>query len=384
MTGTHIYAGPTPPDLARLPLALLALPQWVLWRGANKVNETTGEITLNKIPINPHTLGNASSMAPQTWGMFDACVAALPVALAGWEFEDVSAYRGGGLGFVFTRQDPYAGIDLDHCVDPGTRQIADWAQAIVEAIASYTEVTPSQTGLHLLVESPLPAGGRKKGRVEVYDQGRFFTMTGWHVPHTPRTIEPRQDAVARLHVEVFGVPIPPAPQPRRRPSPVALDDAALVAKARTAKNGAKFSRLWDGDTSLHGDDESSADLALCEILAFWTQDAAQIDRLFRASALMRDKWEASRGQETYGERTIAKALALQSDSYHPPAPDEDDPATHAGVVGHRLPDHLRRHPDPRVRQHWQRLYRQANTRKYQLTQDPYARVLASPPEGATP
>ena len=168
------------------------------------------------------------------------------------------------------------------------------------------------------MQSTLPPTGRKKDGVELYEQGRFFTMTGWHLPNTPPTIEARQDAVTRLHAQVFGVPAPIPLQQARRTVPARLDDTLLLDKARAAKNGAKFSRLWEGDTSLYANDESSADLTLCDLLAFWTQDPAQIDRLFRHSGLMRDKWDARRGEQTYGVRTIQAALTRQTDHYHPP------------------------------------------------------------------
>lgn len=313
---TRCYAGPTAADLAHIPRELTARPQWVLWQGADRIDTKTGEITgLEKIPINPHTLHKASTTNPQTWGTFDLCVTTLPVALEEWEHNDPASYRGGGIGYVFAADDPYAGIDLDHCIDPDTHKIGAWAQAYVADLRSYTEITPSHTGVHILVQSTLPPGGRKKGGVELYDQARFFTMTGLHVARTPPTIEPRQEAVARLHRQVFGVSVP-SPQQVRSPAPALLEDTAILDKARAAKNGAKFAALWEGDTSHHDHDESSADLALCEILAFWTQDPTQIDRLFRHSGLMRDKWDAQRGEQTYGTRTIAKALALQRERYH--------------------------------------------------------------------
>ena len=96
---------------------------------------------------------------------------------------------------------------------------------------------------------------------------------------------------------------------------ITLDDTALLAKAQAAKNSAKFTRLWDGDTSMHNGDDSSADMALCCQLAFWTRDPVQLDRLFRRSGLMRTKWDAKRGDGTYGERTIDAALAHQTEHY---------------------------------------------------------------------
>src|SRR5262245_28691956 len=167
------YTGLTEADLAHIPQVLQTLPQWVLWRGADRVHEQTGEIKLNKIPIDPQTLRHADSTDPETWGTFEACIHALPVALEEWEGETTGAYRGGGIGFVFTHDDPYCGIDLDACVDPETGKVAPWAQHHVQALGSYTEITPSGTGLHILVEGTLPPHGRKKGKVETYAYARF-------------------------------------------------------------------------------------------------------------------------------------------------------------------------------------------------------------------
>ena len=187
----------------------------------------------------------------------------------------------------------------------------------ITALDSYTEITPSGTGVHVLVQGTLPPRGRKKGDVEMYSYARFFTMSGSHLPGTPPSVEARQEALTALHVAVFG----PQDAPRTPPqgNTVTLEDSALLAKAQAARNGAKFTQLWAGETALHGGDDSAADLALCNLLAFWTQDASQMDRLFRASGLMRAKWDARRGDQTYGERTIQEALAWQTQHYAPHA-----------------------------------------------------------------
>lgn len=307
-----VYTGPTPADLDHIPPELKPRQQWILWRGTDRIDQQTGEVRLNKIPIDPQTLRNADTTDPTTWGTFAQCVAALPVALEEWADDDPAAYRGGGLGYVFSHDDPYTGVDLDHCVEPGTGQVAAWAQTHVDGLASYTEVTPSGTGLHILVEGALPPHGRKKGRVEMYNFARFFTMTGWHLPGTPATIEARQDALTTLHATIFGTTRTAQPPPATTP---AIADDVIVKKASAAKNGAKFARLWAGDTSMHGGDDSGADIALCILLAFWTQDAPQIDRLFRQSELMRPKWDEKHGAQTYGERTIREALARQTEHY---------------------------------------------------------------------
>ncbi|TMA61106.1 MAG: hypothetical protein E6J80_01070, partial [Deltaproteobacteria bacterium] len=138
---SDLYSGPTPQDLDRIPEDLKQLPQWVLWRGADKVNEQTGEVKLNKIPIDPQTLKHASTTDSETWGTFTQCIAALPIALEEWETVDSQGYRGGGIGYVFNVDDPYFGVDLDHCRDPGTGLIQDWACDIIQHFDTYAEVS---------------------------------------------------------------------------------------------------------------------------------------------------------------------------------------------------------------------------------------------------
>jgi putative DNA primase/helicase len=94
-----------------------------------------------------------------------------------------------GIGFVVTPQDPFVGIDLDHCRHPETGDIAAWARHIVDDFDSLTEITPSETGLRIWItthDGLLPGGahGRRKGPVEVYSAGRFFTVTGHRLERT--------------------------------------------------------------------------------------------------------------------------------------------------------------------------------------------------------
>ena len=133
-------------------------------------------------------------------------------------------------------------------------------------------------------------------------------------------IQPLLDSLAALGASPPAKTAPaPAPAPAATtPRETNLDDADLIERARRAKNGAKFARLWAGDTSEHGGNDSSADLALCDLLAFWCGgDAARIDGLFRQSGLMRGKWDERRGELTYGERTIAVALKDRTEFYDP-------------------------------------------------------------------
>jgi primase-polymerase (primpol)-like protein len=223
-----------------------------------------------------------------------------------------------GVGFVFCETDPYVGVDLDNCRDPETGALEDWAQEIIRQLHSYTEISPSGTGVKIWVRAKIPGEGRRKGKVEMYDRDRFFTFTGQHLADTPTTIEDRQTQVSELHRSLFGAPKPKATLKCRisttgivtsRMSVASeISDDEVLRKALAAKNGDKFRVLWEGRWEGYGyRSQSEADMALCGMLAYWTDgDPAQMDRLFRRSGLMRDKWDD--GTQTYGDRTIQKVL----------------------------------------------------------------------------
>lgn len=84
-----------------------------------------------------------------------------------------------GVGFVLDAGDPYVGVDLDGCRHPETRELAGWAAEIVELLGSYTEVSPSGSGVHIILRGELPPGGRRRqGAIEMYDAGRYLAWTG--------------------------------------------------------------------------------------------------------------------------------------------------------------------------------------------------------------
>jgi putative DNA primase/helicase len=309
---------PTRAQLAAIPAQLKTRRQFVLWYGRDRANHPG---KLDKIPVNPYDLEHASTTDALTWGTFDQCVAALETALEGWHAADPTGYRGGGIGYVFTTDDPYVGIDLDGCVNDATWVIEAWAQAYVDKLKSYTEVTPSQTGLHILAEGSLPPGGRRKGAVEMYSEGRFFTLTGWHLDGTPETIEPRHKPLEDVWAQLFGHQGTETDEttPPTALSTPSMPDNLILSKLFRAKNNEKFIALWEGRWRDPGyPSPSEADLALCGIVRFYTQESPQIDRFFRQSGMMRPKWDEKRGDSSYGERTIRAALATPHEHYTPP------------------------------------------------------------------
>jgi len=263
-------------------------PQWVCWRSELREGEAT------KVPYSPESGSRARSDDPATWGT-------LP--------EAKKAARDGvldGIGFVFTASNPFCGVDLDACVDPKTGQIASWASEIVRELDSYTEFSPSGTGLHVLLRAELPSGGNRRVRIEMYDQGRFFTVTGRRLRGTSRVVEERQEQLSALHDRLFSPREQDVPERQGKvTSHNGLDDAEVLRRATSAANGARFSALWAGDRSGYASDPE-ADLALCSMLAFWVgPDETRISSLFSHSGLMREKW--NRGD--YCRRTIARAIS---------------------------------------------------------------------------
>src|SRR5439155_5716836 len=169
-----------------LPVDILESGRGVLWNFEVRAGKST------KVPYQAHRPAlKAAVNNPATWAPFADAVAA---------YEDGKA---DGVGIVLG--DGLVGVDLDHCRDPETGAIAPWAQTIIAAIDSYTESSPSGTGVHILLrgESPI-RGGRKKGPIELYADGRYFTVTGQHLAGTPTTIETRTVELAGLLASVFG------------------------------------------------------------------------------------------------------------------------------------------------------------------------------------
>ncbi|MFN7934759.1 MAG: phage/plasmid primase, P4 family [Bryobacteraceae bacterium] len=226
-----------------------------------------------------------------------------------------------GIGYEIA--EPYVFIDLDGCRDAETGTITPEAEEIVSALSSFTEVSISGTGLHILCKTtkPLPKAGARTGWIEIYSGDRFVALTGNVQDGATATIEERTDAVHDLYRRVFGDDGPAPPQPgTRETNDVDVDER--IAKAFKAKNGVRFARLMTGDMSDYlkrdgtGPDQSRADLAFCSMLAFWLdRDPMKMDAAFRKSGLMREKWDERRGSQTYGEITVRKAIASCRDTY---------------------------------------------------------------------
>lgn len=260
-------------NLDKIPAELKQYPQWIVWRYESPYGSKP-----TKVPYNPANGFRASTTDRSTWGTFEA--ARNTFANSNGSFA--------GIGFVFTPQDPFCGIDLD---DPnGDAEAFARQQAIFNYLPSYAEYSPSGKGVHIIAKAST-ATGRKRSLVEIYSQDRYFTMTGNVMRDLP--IADLQDEVAAVW-DQMGIAADPSHfqgDPFQK-----QDDEAVYTAAANAKNGDLFVRLWGGDWSGYpsnsdGTGSSEADFALIDILAYYSKNRMQIQRMFELSALgKRDKY----------------------------------------------------------------------------------------------
>lgn len=303
-------------SLENVPADLRAEARWVCWRR----EERNGRAT--KLPVDARTGRMAKSTDPATWATFEEAVAA------------VGRLRCDGVGFVFGPDRAYTGLDLDHVLADG--ELDSEYRWVVDEAGTYTEVSPSGDGLHLIFRGAKPewatrsrrsqAGGRV---VEMYDRDRYFTVTGdvfeghGEITENPAVIE----RAYRTWIEPPGFAGQPELAPPLPDGPTSSgavvgtesqDDSKLIERMCASRNGEAVRALLAGDCSAQGGDHSAADMALCSHLAFWCAgDAGRMDRIFRSSGLMRDKWDSRRGGTTYGAQTIERAIAGCTEFYRP-------------------------------------------------------------------
>jgi putative DNA primase/helicase len=316
-----------------VPEQLRTLNQWVLWRFVWRDGKPTKPpFTLAdlKKPCNPHD--------PASWLTFAQAV------------EAVQTHRRlNGVGLVLRFENQLVALDLDHCVtrDGDQWTVADWAWAIVKRFDTYTEVSPSGHGLRLFVRGRLPGHGRRKGPIETYDHERYVTLTGARLPQAPTTVEDRQDDLTAWHRELFGPPRRTpigSVQPTWTPdggelTPLTDKELRILGEARRAKHGDVFAKLWDGEGD---DDRSKGDFRLVYRLIYWFgTDPAVLDRQFRHSKRMRNKWDERRGAHSYGVNTIEAALQKKREQPlpAPPTDAEHHPVTDLGNVWRLMEDH---------------------------------------------
>lgn len=298
---------PLPVKPAGIPTSIKERAQWVVWKytwDADKTKWTKPPYQANR------PQAKASSTNPRTWATFN---------------EAMAAYQTGecdGVGYVLNGNE--VGIDLDNVRDPANGTIEPWAIAIAKAIASYSEVSPSGTGIKIIAKGALRAG-RKFTHIdaEMYSRERYFALTG-HITGEHSVIEDRQaelDALLKMledrnETAKEGKAKSTSSwnfKASRGPS-ASLTDEELIAKASAAERraGKKFRDFMNGDISGYPS-ASEADLAFCNLIVFYTDDPEQVLRIVQKSGMDRDKWSRA----DYAERTIKTAFEGRRTRYDP-------------------------------------------------------------------
>lgn len=290
---------------AMLPAGLKQFP-FCCWRYERRENSNKPA----KVPYNPRTGARANTADPSTFVSFEAAERAY----------GAGAYN--GIGVLIAGN--LAAIDIDHCIDDNG-QLSPIADDIVKRMESYTEISPSGRGLRILFRVPPDFHfdsrryyiNNQKLRVEIYVAGatvKYVTVTG-RVLTSDVSLEVRGPELGAVLEKYMLRPQPQvpalAPAAPLAPTGVQLmvNDCRLIEDIRKSPSGERFMSLGCGDMLTCNNDHSSADLGFCNIIAAHTDDPEQIDRIFRASKLMRPKWDEPRGDSTYGWITIHKAIA---------------------------------------------------------------------------
>lgn len=289
-----------------IPQALKDTALWCCWR----LQARAGDDKPTKVPFNPLTGKGAKSNDRSTFARFGQARMAM----------DMNGYDGLGIGIF----DDLCVIDLDHCIDEmGT--FSDISSEIFGLMNTYAEISPGGDGVHLYFRAPGLVYDKEKyyiknpnNGIEIYVAGatnRFITVTGNAISDSG--LNDRSEQLQEI-LERFMRREAPQKATAKVAGPtirLSMDDEKVISAARAAKNGSLFKSLMAGDMSGYKS-QNEADLALCNILAFWTsKDAAQMDRIFRSSGLMRPKWDEKRGITTYGVMTINNALDHVGQTY---------------------------------------------------------------------
>ena len=279
---------------SKVPYELKEQKRWCNWKLVKRDGKET------KLPINADTGEMARSNDSSTWTNFDSAVANVST--------DV------GIGYFF--KEPYIGIDLDDVGEDIARyRMRDHEDNIVSefvnTLGSYAEISPSGEGIHIIIKGKLPPNGRRRGQAEFYDSGRFFTVTGNSLGGYSHIIDDSDiGKVKYLHKKYIQPSnIMPLPVNNHGLTGHDLTDLEVISRIHQSKQGMLFDRFLKGGWEQDYDSQSEADLAMANILAFWTaKDFGQMDRIFRDSSLMREKWDEKRGKTTYGQSTLNKAI----------------------------------------------------------------------------
>lgn len=295
----------------QIPAELKQLKRWGVYKKIWKPERKK----FTKIPINPMTGNGGKTNDESTWTDFKTALTA------------VSQLNLDGLAFYF--KPPYIGIDVDNVAD----DIEEFTHGDTNNIVSdfmkhtnsYSEISLSGKGLHIIVKGTINGEKRRHKNCEMYEDGRFFAMTGnfFGNPDNNLIREVNVDYLYKKYIEPESKVVD-----LFHPSTVKANDLAtndIIKAAATSRSGERFQRLYRGEWEGLYSSQSEADMSFANDLAFWTaKDFGKMDEIFRSSGLMRDKYDEKHGKTTYGVGLLNKAIADTSRTYQPKEQQKDD------------------------------------------------------------
>lgn len=279
-----------------------------------KLHQRNGKTT--KLPIDAHTGQLGKSNDEDTWSDFQTAVSS------------IDKFNCDGIGFYF--KPPYFGIDLDDVRGDIDRYLNDDNEdniisEFVDLMGSYSELSVSGNGIHIIAKGSLPSGGRRKGNVEVYDSGRFFVMTGNEIGGYKHIVDDSDyGRINYLHSKYIAANEPTKNNSISSDYGNGLSVDKIIDVAINSKNGIRFKLFLNGGWEQFYNSQSEADMAFANDLAFWTnRDYGKMDDIFRSSSLYRDKWDRKTGDSTYGEITLNKAIRECVNVFNPQSNSDD-------------------------------------------------------------
>lgn len=283
--------------LDNLPNELKNLDNFLVWR-----LEDIGKEKPAKIPYNPDNHWKCAVTKKENFASFYKAKEVFK--------KSGKNYSGVGIGlFPAGLPSDICVVDFDGVLDgsgellPQFEEIQEW----IEDFNTYTEVSQSKTGLHLFFYGNPPGATTRKALsdfpVEIYCKGRFIAVTG-EVWHGYNQIRECQQTLENFYYRCFGKDNPKIDYSRQETT-LSSDrsDETILKIISHSRNAAKFNALFSGGGD--SDDRSADDIALANIIAFYTQDSDQIISIMRKSSLVRAKWD---NHKTYLEMTAKKAI----------------------------------------------------------------------------
>lgn len=284
------------PNINGIPSQLRMNARWFMVK-KEPVKDASGKVRMAKVPYQING-ARARPNDATTCSSFDRCRMV---------YETVGGYN--GIGYLFTQEDGIVAIDYDNCVNDGV--IDPDVLKNLHELGGYAEISQSGDGVHWFGFGVKP-GPACRYKIEMYASLRFVVITGNRIAGTATDIcKAPQAALDKIYYEKVAKPETIEVPRNLGVSPVA-SDAEIVAMCRNAKNHGRFDALYAGDVSRYRS-QSHADLALCGIIAFYTQDAETIDRIFCMSCLNRAKWS----RKAYSSKTIRLAIDGTTATYNP-------------------------------------------------------------------